>query len=75
MSAGLSGKSLFYEIVFAVQLMFNLVTALVLLWPNGILGRLFAFPCYFFLVNVAAAHAACKFIFGQKIVTWKPRLG
>ncbi|MDD2736006.1 MAG: glycosyltransferase family 2 protein [Desulfuromonadaceae bacterium] len=41
----------------------------------GAAGRLVTFSRYFLLLNVAAAHAFCKFILGKKQVIWTPRKG
>jgi cellulose synthase/poly-beta-1,6-N-acetylglucosamine synthase-like glycosyltransferase len=32
-------------------------------------------PYYFTLINIAAGHACWKFLRGEKIVTWQPRVG
>jgi cellulose synthase/poly-beta-1,6-N-acetylglucosamine synthase-like glycosyltransferase len=41
----------------------------------GLRIRLFYFPYYFTLINVAAAHAFLKYLRGQKQVLWTPRKG
>jgi cellulose synthase/poly-beta-1,6-N-acetylglucosamine synthase-like glycosyltransferase len=41
----------------------------------GVRIRLFYFPYYFTLINVAAAHAFMKYLAGKKQVLWTPRKG
>ncbi|WP_246163565.1 glycosyltransferase family 2 protein [Oryzomonas sagensis] len=41
----------------------------------GVWGRVLTFSRYFFLLNLAAAHAFGKFLLGKKQVVWTPRKG
>jgi cellulose synthase/poly-beta-1,6-N-acetylglucosamine synthase-like glycosyltransferase len=41
----------------------------------GIWGNLLTFSRYFFLLNLAAAHAFGKFLLGKKQLIWTPRKG
>lgn len=74
-SAGLARHGLVYEAAFLTQIVFYAAALLALFWPNGAAGRLFALPCYFVIVNAAAAHAAVRFLQGDKVVVWQPRVG
>ena len=38
-------------------------------------GAIVGFPYYFALLNVASAHAVCKFLGGERQATWAPRTG
>ncbi|MDD2852269.1 MAG: glycosyltransferase family 2 protein [Desulfuromonadaceae bacterium] len=69
-------RSQFYVAFFAVQCLCYLVALLApYLERIGMAGRIVTFSRYFLLVNVAAAHAFCKFILGKKQVIWTPRKG
>lgn len=69
-------RSQFYSVFFALQ---SLCYLMALLAPTlekiGITGRVVTFSRYFWLLNVAAAHAFGKFILGKKQVIWTPRKG
>jgi cellulose synthase/poly-beta-1,6-N-acetylglucosamine synthase-like glycosyltransferase len=41
----------------------------------GIKSRILVFARYFFLLNLASAHACAKFLAGKKQVIWTPRKG
>jgi hypothetical protein len=41
--------------------------------PQG--GSLVSIPYYFNLINLASAHAFLRFLRGEKVVLWKPRVG
>lgn len=53
------------------------LTALTMPWLErfGVRGRVPTFGRYFFLINMAAAHAFGKFLLGKKQVVWTPRKG
>lgn len=66
----------FYVVCFAVQIVCYLLALLApYLEKIGISSRIVTFSRYFLLLNVAAAHAFCKFILGKKQVIWTPRKG
>ena len=44
-------------------------------WRRQSGSALLSVPYYFVLVNVAAAHAAIRFVKGEKQATWTPRTG
>jgi len=46
-----------------------------LLKSFGVNSRFMVFSRYFFLLNLATAHACAKFLMGQKQVIWTPRKG
>lgn len=72
----LVGSSQFYSVFFVVQLVVYLMALFApYLERIGISGRIATFSRYFLLLNVAAAHAFCKFICGKKQVIWTPRKG
>jgi hypothetical protein len=72
----LVGYSRFYDVFFALQSVCYLVALFApYLEKVGIAGRIVTFSRYFLLLNVASAHAFCKFILGKKQVIWTPRKG
>lgn len=65
-----------YQIFFILQNAFYLIALLhPILKKQNISFRLFSLASYFFLLNLASAHAFCKFMLGKKQVTWTPRKG
>ena len=75
-NAFLIGRSQFYAVFFGLQSACYLMALLApYLEKIGIAGRIVTFSRYFLLLNVAAAHAFCKFILGKKQVIWTPRKG
>jgi len=69
-------RSQFYTAFFALQIVCYLTALLApYLEKIGLAGRLVTFSRYFLLLNVASAHAFCKFILGKKQVIWTPRKG
>ena len=58
-----------------------LLVAQCLFWGAALLGRAgvswapIRFSLYFLLLNVASALAFSRFLRGERIVTWQPRLG
>ncbi|NLV23309.1 MAG: glycosyltransferase family 2 protein [Deltaproteobacteria bacterium] len=66
----------FYRVFFVLQNMAYICAgAAPLLSSEGFVGRQLNFFRYFFLINLAAAHALVKFIMGRKQVMWAPRKG
>jgi len=75
-NALLVGSNQYYSAFFAWQIAFYLLALFApYLERIGISGRLITFSRYFLLLNVAAAHAFCKFILGKKQIIWTPRKG
>jgi len=75
-NAMLFGTNLFFSIFFLVQTAAYLTALLApLLERSGISNSLSSFARYFLLLNVASAHAFCKFLTGKKQVLWTPRKG
>jgi len=70
----LTGAGVFYVFTFLGQIIFYGLAAYVSL-NDGTKNRWFALINYFCLINVAAAMAFIKFLKGEKIVIWKPRVG
>jgi cellulose synthase/poly-beta-1,6-N-acetylglucosamine synthase-like glycosyltransferase len=72
----LLGKGLGYLTLFIAQ---NIAYCMALVMPYmerlGGGGKIFTFARYFFLLNLAAAHAFGKFLLGKKQVIWTPRKG
>jgi len=72
----LLGKGTGYVILFLIQ---NAGYLLAFFTPYleriGKKSWLFSLARYFFLINLAAAHAFCKFMVGKKQVIWTPRKG
>ncbi|GAB6909997.1 Glycosyltransferase, CESA-like subfamily [Desulfosarcina cetonica] len=72
----LFGHGSLYVLSFSMQMM--LVVAIVISFmvtKPGNTGKILNFSQYFFLLNVASAHAVVKFLWGQKMVVWSPRKG
>jgi len=63
----------FYSMTMLCQFCFYGLALLGFLHRNG--PRLTTLPYYFVLLNVAAAVAFWRFLKGQKIVVWQPRVG
>jgi peptidoglycan/LPS O-acetylase OafA/YrhL len=70
----ITGDSAFYSSVFILQIMFYGAAAFVVL-NDGSSNRLLGLAYYFCLINIASAMAFLKFIKGEKIILWKPRVG
>lgn len=64
----------FYYFTFLIQIMFYAGAAFVSL-NDGTNNRWLGLANYFCLINIASAMAFLKFIKGEKIVLWKPRVG
>lgn len=73
-NAFLTGAGWFYSYAFLVQVLFYCAAAFVSL-NDGTKNKWLGLANYFCLINVAAAMAFIKFIKGEKIVMWKPRVG
>jgi hypothetical protein len=75
-NALLLGDGFLYRILFTLQNGgYVIAFTAPLLERNGMKSRAFTFARYFLLLNLAAAHAFGKFIFGKKQVMWTPRKG
>jgi hypothetical protein len=75
-NALLLGDGFLHRILFALQNGGYIVAFTApLLERNGMKLRVLSFTRYFLLLNLAAAHAFCKFILGKKQVIWTPRKG
>ena len=61
-----------YQLLLAGQVLFWLAT---LLGRAGLTWAPIRFSLYFLLLNVASALAFARFLRGERIVTWQPRLG
>lgn len=70
----ITGEGWFYQYTFLAQVIFYGAAAFVSL-NDGTRNRWLALANYFCLINIAAAMAFLKFIKGEKIVIWKPRVG
>jgi cellulose synthase/poly-beta-1,6-N-acetylglucosamine synthase-like glycosyltransferase len=70
----ITGYSNFYTLTFLLQIVFYGAAAFVSL-NDGTKNRWLGLANYFCLINVASAMAFIKFVKGEKIVTWKPRVG
>lgn len=70
----ITGQGAFYSLTFFVQIMFYSMAAYVSL-NDGTQNRWLGLANYFCLINIASAMAFIKFIKGEKIVLWKPRVG
>lgn len=70
----ITGDSDFYQITFLIQILFYGVASFVVL-NEGTTNRWLGLAHYFCLINIASAMAFLKFIKGEKIVLWKPRVG
>jgi len=64
----------FYSLTFLIQIIFYAGAAFVSL-NDGTNNRWLGLANYFCLINIASAMAFLKFIKGEKIVLWKPRVG
>lgn len=72
----LLGESIFYQISFTLQTACYLGAFLsLILEKNNRRFYMLYFLHYFVILNVAAAHAAIKFIMGEKLILWTPRKG
>jgi len=75
-NALLLSNGFLYQTLFALQ---NGGYMIALIAPylerNGMKSRPLTFARYFFLLNLAAAHAFGKFVLGKKQVMWTPRKG
>lgn len=66
----------FFKAAFMLQSFAYLVAvAMPSLERHGAKGRFLTFVRYFFLLNLAAAHAFGKFLLGKKQALWAPRKG
>lgn len=70
----ITGEASFYQLSFLIQILFYGAAAFVAL-NDGTNNRLLGLAHYFCLINTASAMAFLKFIKGEKIVLWKPRVG
>jgi cellulose synthase/poly-beta-1,6-N-acetylglucosamine synthase-like glycosyltransferase len=73
-SNGFITHNTFYALTFLVQILFYGSAAFVSL-NDGTKNRWLGLANYFCLINIASAMAFVKFIKGEKIVLWKPRVG
>lgn len=70
----ITGEGDFYQFTFLVQILFYGAASFVVL-NDGTSNRWLGLAHYFCLINIASAMAFLKFIKGEKIVLWKPRVG
>lgn len=70
----ITGEGTFYSATFMLQILFYGAAAFVAL-NDGTKNRILGLAHYFCLINIASAMAFIKFIKGEKIVLWKPRVG
>jgi cellulose synthase/poly-beta-1,6-N-acetylglucosamine synthase-like glycosyltransferase len=70
----ITGDGFLYQFTFLAQMLFYSAAGFVSL-NDGTKNRWLGLANYFCLINVAAAMAFVKFIKGEKIVMWKPRVG
>lgn len=70
----ITGEGTFYSATFMLQVIFYCAAAFVVL-NDGTKNRILGLAHYFCLINIASAMAFIKFIKGEKIVLWKPRVG
>jgi len=73
-SNGFITESYFYAFTFFIQILFYGAAAFVTL-NDGTNNRLLGLANYFCLINIASMMAFIKFLKGEKIVLWKPRVG
>jgi cellulose synthase/poly-beta-1,6-N-acetylglucosamine synthase-like glycosyltransferase len=73
-NALITGYSSFYVLTFLIQLGFY-GAATVAALSDSSNNRWLGLAHYFCLINLAAAKAFFKFLRGEKIVMWKPRVG
>lgn len=71
----IAGDGVFYSTTFFLQILFYSVAALSIYSPGAVGGFLGALAGYFVLINVAAAHAFARMLSGERMATWKPRVG
>lgn len=69
-----TGEGWFYTSTFLIQIVFYGAAAFVTL-NDGTKNKYLGLAHYFCLINIASAMAFIKFIKGEKIVLWKPRVG
>ena len=73
-SNGFITHNAFYSLTFLIQILFYGSAAFVSL-NDGTNNRWLGLANYFCLINIASAMAFVKFLKGEKIVLWKPRVG
>ncbi len=73
-SNGFITHNAFYALTFFIQILFYGAAAFVSL-NDGTKNRWLGLANYFCLINLASAMAFIKFLKGEKIVLWKPRVG
>lgn len=73
-SNGFITHNAFYSLTFLIQIIFYGAAAFVSL-NDGTKNRWLGLANYFCLINLASAMAFIKFLKGEKIVLWKPRVG
>lgn len=74
LSNGFITHNAFYSLTFLIQILFYGSAAFVSL-NDGTKNRWLGLANYFCLINLASAMAFIKFLKGEKIVLWKPRVG
>jgi len=70
----ITGEGWLYSHSFMIQILFYGAAAFVAL-NDGTNNKVLGLVHYFCLINIASAMAFIKFIKGEKIVLWKPRVG
>ncbi len=66
-------KEWFYSLLLMLQIVFYGLAVFGLLWSEGIhVSRVFRFPSYFFLSNMATLFAWIKYFLGERQEIWKP---
>lgn len=70
----ITGEGWFYSYSFLIQIIFYGAAAFVAL-NDGTKNKALGLAHYFCLINIASAMAFIKFVKGEKIVLWKPRVG
>jgi cellulose synthase/poly-beta-1,6-N-acetylglucosamine synthase-like glycosyltransferase len=70
----MTGEGMFYAVTFFTQIVFYGLAAFVSL-NDGTKNRWLGLINYFCLINLASAMAFIKYIKGEKIIIWKPRVG
>jgi len=70
----ITGEGWFYTYSFLTQIIFYGAAAFVAL-NDGTKNKVLGLAHYFCLINIASAMAFLKFVKGEKIVMWKPRVG
>lgn len=70
----ITGEGWFYSYSFLTQIIFYGAAAFVTL-NDGTKNKFLGLAHYFCLINIASAMAFLKFVKGEKIVLWKPRVG